>query len=663
MLVRVFRLSDKFGITFLKVSAWLGQQVLGYAAIPTGRVWAFVAGVLGRFAAVGRAAQARAAARAAQAPTDQLRAQVRALSAFSVMVLGALMAFVLWSTSAGSALGGGTSLGQLPPLATRVPPATLMPTPLPTPTVVPDPLRVGGSIAYTLRTNGQDDIYALAIGQAYPLQLTNDPADDRDPAWSPDGVYLAFASHRDGNWELYALDTITGETIRLTDDPDFQGAPSWSPDGQWIVYESYKGQNLDLYILKLDGTEGPYRLTYNPAPDFEPAWSPDGRHIAYTSWRDDNQEIYVLSLDNPSEQDAVNLTRTADLDEDHPAWAPNGLHVAYSAPNENGLEIVYARPYNDPEAEPLIIGQGRQPTWAPNGASLVFASGPAGWQRAYLVAGQFGTFGVASAVSEFPGRMSDPDWSGAATAEQLFSWGGVQADAVPLYEEDIAYEQPEAPRYRLVFLNEVEAPQAYLSDRVDASFDALRAATLAQTGFDFLGTLSDAWWALDRQPEPGEERQNWHYAGRALAVNRNLILGYPAPLEVVREDIGIQTYWHLFVRAEAQNGLLGEPLRRKPWDFLARTSGDLRAYNQGGALKDAIPPGYYIDFTQLAADYGWERVPADNSWLRNYSGVRFWEFVNTQSLTWVEAMLEIYPRQDLNAFVGVPASASEGEGS
>ena len=72
---------------------------------------------------------------------------------------------------------------------------------------------------------------------------------------------------------------------------------------------------------------------------------------------------------------------------------------------------------------------------------------------------------------------------------------------------------------------------------------------------------------------------------------------------------------------------------------------------------------YYVDFTQLAADYGWERTPADHSWLRIYNGVRFWEFVKTQNLTWLEAMLEIYPRQDLSAFVGAPAPASEGEGS
>ena len=671
MLVRAFRLSDRVGITFIKANTWAGQQLLAHVALVTGRLWRFVAGV---YAAVWASTTARseravaafsARARAAD-PTAPLKAQVRALSAFTVVMLGALMIFVLWSTNPGNMLtGGGGSLGQLPPLATRIPPATLVPTPLPTPTAVPDPLRVGGSIAYTMRTNGVDNIYAISIGQSEPIQLTNSAADDRAPAWSPDGTKLAFTSRRDGNWELYVLDVETGRTTRLTNDLDFQGSPSWSPDGQWLAYEAYKEQNLDIYIIKVDGTEGPYRLTYDAAPDFNPAWSPGGRHIAFTSLRDGNQEIYIMSLDNPSEEAALNLTRTADLDEGFAAWSPNGLHVAYSARRDDGVEVVYAKPYNDPNAEPLVIGQGRQPTWSPNGASLVFVAEPAGQQRTYLVAGQFGNFGVASAVAEFPARIGSPHWSGVASAERLISWGGVQAAPVKLYEEDITFESENAPRYRLSPLPGVNAPEALLSDRVDASFNALRTAALNQIGFDLLGTLSEAWWRLDRQPQPGEPLESWHYAGRAFALNRNLTLGYPPTIEVVREDIGAETYWRVYVRAQVQDGQLGEPLRQRPWQFahdLPRTRENLALYNQGGAVKDDIPPGYYIDFTQLAADYGWHRVPAEYSWQRNVNGVRFWEFVKTQNLTWAEAMLEIYARDALDPFLGpsAPQAASAG---
>src|SRR3972149_6815969 len=108
-------------------------------------------------------------------------------------------------------------------------------------------------------------------------------------------------------------------------------------------------------------------------------------------------------------------------------------------------------------------------------------------------------------------------------------------------------------------------------------------------------------------PEPGEPRENWHYAGRAFSINRDLIYaGYPTPIEVVREDVEVNTSWRVFLRVadEAQNGVLGEPLRRIPWDFTARSSGDPEDYERGGRLMSEVPQGYYIDRRQLAGGYG-----------------------------------------------------------
>lgn len=606
-----------------------------------------------------RRAAAIAARKRRRSRAEKLSAQVRALSAFSIIILAALMVYILWSTSPGGQLSGGArALGALPPLATRVPAATLVPTPVPTATAIPDPLQVGGSIVYTLRTHGQSDLYALVVGEGEPIRLTDNPTDDRDPAWAPDGLHLAFASHRDGNWELYVLNTGTGAITRLTDDPDFQGAPSWSPDGQWIVYESYKDENLDIYILKVDGTEGPYRLTYDPAPDIEPVWSPGGRHIAYSSWRDGNQEIYSLSLDDPNEESATNLTRTPDLHENHPAWSPDSQNLAYSAYDPaTGFEVVHVRPFHDPGIESTLVGQGSQPTWAPNGGSVVFTVGRPGQPDDHLIAGQFTGFGATSAVMAMSGEVTDPDWSGLVTGDVLAAWGGAgSVSPEPLYQEEITYEETveEGPRYRLMPLNQVIAPEPYLNDRVNDSFTALRAATLSATGFDFLGTLSDVWWRIERRPEPGQEQLNWHYTGRAFSLNHNLILGFPPPVEVVREETGLYTVWRVYVRAANQSGRLGEPLRRKPWDFEARTSGDIEAYNQGGVPKPVIPSGYYVDFTQLARDFGWDRVPSSRSWVRDYGATRFWEFVKTQGLSWTEAMLEIYYRHELDPFLGQP---------
>jgi TolB protein len=83
---------------------------------------------------------------------------------------------------------------------------------------------------------------------------------------------------------------------------------------------------------------------------------------------------------------------------------------------------------------------------------------------------------------------------------------------------------------------------------------------------------------------------------------------------VTREDFGSQTYWRVFLRSRFQDGSQGTPLHRIPWDFYARNSGDPRAYEQGGKLMESIPQGYWIDFTQIARGYGWERLPSLSSW-------------------------------------------------
>ena len=102
-----------------------------------------------------------------------------------------------------------------------------------------------------------------------------------------------------------------------------------------------------------------------------------------------------------------------------------------------------------------------------------------------------------------------------------------------------------------------------------------------------------------------------------------------------------------YLKARYQDGSQGEPLRARPWDFSARSGGDPRAYEAGGALAKEIPPGYWIDFTRQASAFGWERLPALLTWRSSYDAARFNEFVLTDGLDWQSAMREIYPAQAL----------------
>ena len=74
------------------------------------------------------------------------------------------------------------------------------------------------------------EIYLLTLDEEGELiNLTNHPANDGDPAWSPDGKQLAFTSDRDGNIEIYVMNVDGSGVVRLTNDPADDIHPSWQP--------------------------------------------------------------------------------------------------------------------------------------------------------------------------------------------------------------------------------------------------------------------------------------------------------------------------------------------------------------------------------------------------------------------------------------------------
>ena len=78
--------------------------------------------------------------------------------------------------------------------------------------------------------------------------LVGGAGDDVEPAWSPDGTRIAFASTRDGRYELWAVDAGGGEPLRLVDAPGRQWAPAWSPDGSRVAYTGVVAGATDVWV-------------------------------------------------------------------------------------------------------------------------------------------------------------------------------------------------------------------------------------------------------------------------------------------------------------------------------------------------------------------------------------------------------------------------------
>ncbi len=98
----------------------------------------------------------------------------------------------------------------------------------------------------------------------------------RDAVPSPDGRRIAFTALD----RLYVMDWPDGQPRRLTELDIGQAEPAWSPDGRWVAFVSWADRGAgDLYRIRSDGRGRPEKLTRTEAYYRQPAWSPDGTRI------------------------------------------------------------------------------------------------------------------------------------------------------------------------------------------------------------------------------------------------------------------------------------------------------------------------------------------------------------------------------------------------
>src|SRR5438132_14125627 len=86
-----------------------------------------------------------------------------------------------------------------------------------------------GKIAFTTNRDGNNEVYVMNADGSNPTNLTQSPAADEFPAWSPGGDKIAFKSDRDGNGEIYVMNVDGSRPTRLTNKPPDGHYPACSP--------------------------------------------------------------------------------------------------------------------------------------------------------------------------------------------------------------------------------------------------------------------------------------------------------------------------------------------------------------------------------------------------------------------------------------------------
>ncbi|REJ75676.1 MAG: protease [Acidobacteria bacterium] len=165
---------------------------------------------------------------------------------------------------------------------------------------------------------------------------------ERDPAWSPDGRWIAYFSDESGEYRLHLTEQSgLGETRKITlgGGPAFYSSPVWSPDSKKIAYND---NHLNLWILDV-GSGASTKVDANTFGVLDgvmvPAWSPDSKWIAYTKQLDNRlRAVFLYSLENAEPERITDGLGDAR----HVVFDKSGKYLFFSASTDVGPTISFA---------------------------------------------------------------------------------------------------------------------------------------------------------------------------------------------------------------------------------------------------------------------------------------------------------------------------------
>ena len=223
--------------------------------------------------------------------------------------------------------------------------------------------------------------------------LTTYAGYESDPSFSPSGDQVVFVWDGDNqdNFDIYVKLVGEGTPLRLTDDPAADGSPAWSPDGRQIAFLRFGSQSeraADVMLVPpIGGPERKLAQIDSRRVDSQVyrslglAWSPDGKHLA-VGGRDSPREpygIFLLSVET-GEKRRLTLPRVSTELDFWPDFSPDGQKVAFvrgtvaSAADIHVVPVTGGQPERVTDLGTLVGGLA----WTSDGREIIFSAGSTG---------------------------------------------------------------------------------------------------------------------------------------------------------------------------------------------------------------------------------------------------------------------------------------------
>jgi TolB protein len=233
----------------------------------------------------------------------------------------------------------------------------ISPEPIMSPAWSPDGVRM----AYVSFQNKKPILFVQSLtASKQPAPVANYRGSNSAPAWSPDGKQLAAVLTKDGTSQVYLMNADGTNLRRITFSDAIDTEPFFTPDGQSIYFTSDRGGSPQIYRMPAGGGE-PVRVTFEGDYNVSPRVSHDGKILAYISRVNGRFQVLAMDLDSKQVQTLTDGPR-----DESPSFAPNGRIILYATDNDNrGVLAAVSSDGRFKQRLGIQAADVREPSWGP----------------------------------------------------------------------------------------------------------------------------------------------------------------------------------------------------------------------------------------------------------------------------------------------------------